>query len=90
MHILIVTDGSEKGRDAANFVAVLARPAGANVTLLGTIGQPRGQKRLMSHLDELGHALFDGSECVVTTKVEVGYAEEIILQEVANHFYYPA
>ncbi len=88
MHILIVTDGSEKGRDAAMFAALLARPAGAAVTLLGTTGQPSRQKSLRSHLQELSHALFDDSECMVTIKVESGYAEEVILQELSEHFYH--
>jgi len=88
MNILIVTDGSEKGRAAAMFAALLARPAGANVTLLGIAGQENRQKRLMSHLEELNETLFGGSECQVTIRVTSGYAEEIVLQEVTDHFYH--
>jgi nucleotide-binding universal stress UspA family protein len=87
MQILIVTDGSQKGGDAAAFAALLARPAGATVTLLGT-GHANGQKRLTSHLEELKEALFGGSDCEVTIKVKTGYAEEMILQEVTDHFYH--
>jgi nucleotide-binding universal stress UspA family protein len=88
MQMLIATDGSVKGSGTAEFAALIARPAAANVTLLGLAPHSLGVSQMQHHLDSLKQKLFEGSACEVTTRVVVGQAEDVTLSEIDKHFYH--
>jgi nucleotide-binding universal stress UspA family protein len=86
MRILVATDNSPGANNAAHFVVLLARPAGAQITLLGLEG-PHPDPALHRRLDELAQALCEDSGCDTEIKLRHGDAEEQILVETQEHHY---
>lgn len=88
MQMLIVTDGSARGKSTAEYAALIAHPASAEVTLLGLAANRQGLHQLQDHLQMLQRDVFDPANCTVVTQLEVGDAEEIVLNQIDKHFYH--
>jgi nucleotide-binding universal stress UspA family protein len=86
--MLITTDGSYRGTNVARFSSLIARPAMAQVTLMGIAASSASRSHFEEYLEALREHLFEGSGCDVTLKIETGPAEEGILNEVDQHFYH--
>lgn len=88
MRMLITTDGSYRGTNVARFSSLIARPAMAQVTLMGIAASSASRAPFEQYLEALSTRLFGGSGCEVTLKIETGPAEDVILNEVDQHFYH--
>ena len=87
MKILIVTDGSTIGANTAQYAALIAKPANADVTLLGIAASQKSAPRIMEHLRALKQNLFDEGDCMVEMRAAVGQPEAVTLAEVDEHIY---
>ncbi len=88
MQILIVNDGSDNARMAALYGALIARPAKADVTLLGITKGPKHEKSLRLALETLGEEIGKGGTSQVRLKLRSGSVDAQILAETAEHFYH--
>lgn len=87
MRILIASDGSSAAHNAAHYAAQFARPAAAEVTLLGVVEAGRPVEALTGKLEALRSSLLEGGDLNVKIKVRQGDPVEEIVQESDDHFY---
>ena len=94
--ILVPTDGSEPALKAARLAAVMAREAGAEVILLTAVTVPQslvmvagiGEDVVGEYIENVGRDALEAAEAVfreagvgVETKVVVGAASEVIVEQ---------
>ncbi len=88
MRILVASDGSECAREAALYACHFARPAQAEVVLLGVVEKPQTEPTLRSALDALREEIVRQGvgECAV--KIRHGEPHLQILAETEERFYH--
>ncbi len=88
MRILIASDGSECAREAALYACHFARPARAEVVLLGVAEKPSAEATLRSALEALREEIAQRgvSECLI--KMRYGEPPREILAETEEHAYH--
>lgn len=88
MQILIVSDGSGDAREAALFATHIARPAKADVTLLGIAESQQHEERLRPTFEALREEIAQRGGGQVKLKIRQGFIEDQILAETREHFYH--
>lgn len=89
MRILIASDGSSAASNAARYAAQFARPASADITLLGVVApNSRAPQPLYAKLEALRTELKAGSELEIAATIRTGQPVEQIAAEAAEHFYH--
>jgi nucleotide-binding universal stress UspA family protein len=87
MRLLIASDDSPAATNAAHFAALFARPASADITLLGVVPEGRSANGLLPKLQALQQTLLEGGGLTVKIKIRHGDPVEEIARETEEHFY---
>ena len=88
MRILVASDGSPYAREAALFASCIAKPASADIVLLGVVEQHHTEDDLRRVLEALREEIAQGSEIQCEIVIRHGDVTDQILAEVQEHFYH--
>lgn len=87
MRLLVACDGSLAATNAAHFAALFARPASADITLLGVGPEDDSGNGPLPKLRALQQTLLEGGGLTVKIKIRRGDPIEEIVRETEEHFY---